>query len=119
MNKVKVRCWKVKSYSRSTGVPDILYITYPEDNSGHNLITCINCGAIYAITVVKEVYVGPPLEQKIKRLNCSICGQPLENNYAFYPATYILNGRKYSFQRPEEIPPDDESIVKEFEGIYE
>jgi hypothetical protein len=98
---------------------DCLYLTYPEDNSGHNLITCLKCGAVYAVTIAEEVYVGPPLDNKLKGLDCSHCGSSLEGNYAYYPETYIASGKKHSYCRPTEIPPDDQSIVKEFEGIYE
>lgn len=118
MNRVKVRCWKMQVYNQGEN-PHYLYITYPEDNSGHDLITCLNCGAIYAVTVAKQVYVGPPLQEKIQGVNCTSCRKLLEGNYSYYPDSYIANGKRFSFNRPHDIPPDSESMVMEFEGIYE
>lgn len=119
MKKVKVRCWKIMNYRKDAASPDCLYITYPEENSGHDLITCIKCGAVYAVTIAKQVYVGPPLDEKVKQLNCSVCGISLDGNYANYPETYIANGKRYSYERDKEIPSDDKSLIKEFEGVYE
>jgi hypothetical protein len=119
MNKVKVRCWKIRVYPDKIEGPHDLYVTYPEDNSGHDLITCGNCGTIYAVTIAKELYIGPALQEKIRGLNCSNCGKPLESSYCYYPETYVINGTRFSFNRPSEIPPDEESIVIELEGIYE
>ncbi|MBS3955316.1 MAG: hypothetical protein KGZ88_20390 [Methylomicrobium sp.] len=119
MNKVLVRCWELESYQSGVIKPHILYITYPEDNSGHDLITCMECGEIYAVTVVKEVYIGPPLSEKIKELKCVRCGRALDGNYSYYPERYVFDGNSYSFNRPKELPDDKLSIVKEFYGIYE
>ena len=119
MNKVSVRCWEVKDYDIGIEAPHHLYITYPEENSGHDLITCTKCGAIFAVTVAKEVYIGPPLKEKLMSVKCSCCGTPLGNNFAYYPETYMVNGELYSFNRPLEIPSDEDSIIKEFDGIYE
>ncbi len=119
MNKVSVRCWEVENYRSGANAPDHLFITYPEGNSGHELITCKNCGELYASTVVKEVYVGPPLAEKMKGVKCIKCGNNLDNNFAYYPETYLANGKLITYQRNTEIPDDSESLVKEFYGIYE
>lgn len=118
MNKVLVRCWEVLNYVHDDS-PHKLYITYPEDNSGHDLICCMSCGAVYAVTVAKEVYVGPPLPEKVKGLKCVNCRNLLEDNYSFYPETYVINGLRYSFVRALEMPDDNLAITKEFYGIYE
>jgi len=119
MKTVLVRCWIIENYQMGRSSPDELFITYPEDNAGHDLITCLNCGEVYAVSVDQEVYIGPPLKEKVKNLSCDSCDKPLEGNYAYYPETYLKNGRMYSYQRPLEIPGEDSSIVKEFKGIYE
>ena len=119
MKKIPVRCWEVKNYRLGKAYPDCLFITYPESDNGHDLITCLNCGEIYAVTIVKEVYLGPPLEEKIKGLNCVSCGKPLKNNYASYPDLYIADGKQYAYSRDMVLPSDSQSIVKEFYGIYE
>lgn len=119
MNKVKVRCWKAPHYRPELDRSIELIITYPEGNYGHSLITCLKCGAVFAVTVELEVYVGPPLEEKLLSVKCSNCTNVLGDNWAYYPETYLVEGKKYSFERTNIIPPDEESIVAEFDGIYE
>ena len=119
MKKVSVRCWKVKSFRAGKTLPDHLFVTYPESDSGHDLITCLNCGEIYAVTIVKEVYVGPSLDNKVKGINCISCGLSLDRNYAKYPETYVVDGERHSYAREVVLPDDNQSIVKEFYGIYE
>jgi len=119
VKKEYVRCWEINLLLSKTGQPVRLYITYPENDNGYDLITCLNCGAVYTISVVKEIYIGPPLEQKIKDMRCSSCGKLLEGNYSYYPETFVVDGKLYSYKRSEEMPSDSESIVKEFDSIYE
>jgi DNA-directed RNA polymerase subunit N (RpoN/RPB10) len=119
MNKVLVRCWEVEVHRQGAQTPDCLLITYPEENSGHDLITCLQCGQIYAVTVAKEVYVGPPLLQKILDLQCVNCGAPLAHNYAPYPETYVVSGARHSYHRATELPSDESSVIKELYDIYE
>ena len=119
MKKVEVRCWKMVQYRPDTGESHELFITYPESTLGHSLITCLSCGALFAGTVDLDVYVGPPLESKLTNTFCPKCSKCLRDNWAYYPETYVIDRRKYSFERPSRIPPDDESLLVEFDGIYE
>lgn len=115
MNKVEVRCWRVHAPNKK----DDLLITYPEDNQGHSPISCLNCGTVYAVTVVKEVYVGPPLKQKLGGMKCIGCGVSLCETQASYPDRYHDdNGSVCEYQRSELIPNDDDSIVVELPEIY-
>jgi len=115
MNTVQVRCWRVH-------VPDKkedLFITYPEDNQGHGLISCLDCGAVYAVTVAKEVYVGPPLEEKLKGMRCVKCGALLSETQAAYPDHYRDDGGSvHEYERSELIPDDKDSMVVEMLDIY-
>ena len=119
MKKISVRCWKIEANSLEPGFSEDLFVTYPEGNNGHDLITCTNCGEIYAVTVVTEVYAGPPLAEKVKEINCVGCKVGLDNNYAPYPETFFDNGTLRSYQRDSTIPSDETSILKEFWGLYE
>jgi hypothetical protein len=66
------------------------------------------------------VYGGPSLEEKLKGMNCIKCGNELLTHYANYPETYrSISGKIYSYSRNLMMPADNESIVKEFPGIYE
>lgn len=110
MKTSKVRCWEIRK-----GV----YITYPEGNLGHELITCLSCGTVYAVDVSRKVYVGPPLEERLKDLACLKCGCNLGTSWAFYPEKHLTDtGRIEVLQRPMQLPPDDQSIVAEFPEIY-
>ncbi|MGH7158421.1 MAG: hypothetical protein ACREGD_05165 [Candidatus Saccharimonadales bacterium] len=119
MTKVSVRRWEVETYRSGAASPDRLFITYPEDNSGHDLITCLNCGEVYAVTVAKEVYVGPPLAEKVEDINCVSCGKLLDGNCGYYPEVYASDGNQHAYKRETEVPDDSLSIVKQFYGIYE
>jgi len=50
---------------------------------------------------------------------CSQCGRGLRGNWAYYPEAYVVDGQVFSYERASVIPPDEESIVREFDGIYE
>lgn len=116
MKKVAVRCWEIKNY-HTDREPDTLFITYPEGHMGYSLLTCLTCGAIYAVDVSAELYIAP-LDEKLKEVRCTHCNNFLSNNYAYYPETYVKNGKIYHFKREMVIPPDEESVIKEFEAIY-
>lgn len=119
MKKVLVRGWEIEHYRTKGVAPDRLFITYPEDNSGHDLITCLTCGRVYAITIAKEVYIGPERSRRLKDLSCLTCGEPLDKNSAPYPDTYVINGRPFQFQRELLIPDDASSVVRELPDIYD
>lgn len=118
MNKSKVRCWKMENWRKDQLVPDVIYITYPEENTGHDLVTCLRCGHVYAVSIAKMVYVGPDLKQKLKGVTCINCSAALDVNYAPYPENYFVNGQILKFDRPLEIPSDPDSLVVEFDEIY-
>lgn len=114
MERTKVRCWEIDVNGR-----DRVFITYPEDNYGHDLISCLNCGAIYAASVFKQVYHGPPLSEKLKEINCWKCNELLANTYNLYPDKFLsISGEIKSFDRLLQIPLDEDSLVEEFYSIY-
>ena len=117
MKKVQVRCWRIHVRSPEGG--EDIFITYPEDNSGHSLISCLGCGHVYAVTVAKEVYVGPSLKEKICDMYCIKCGAPLTETYAPYPEQYRNSkGNICKYQRSDIIPNDEDSIIVELLDIY-
>ncbi|MEW5960982.1 MAG: hypothetical protein AB1801_24920 [Chloroflexota bacterium] len=117
MEKEKVRCWKLEIKTGSS--TEQLYITYPEGSYGHKLISCLNCGEIFAVNLTKELYVGPSLEDKLRDVQCPICDVILFDHYSEYPEKYLgSDGVIHKHIRENEIPSDDTSIVKEFLEIY-
>lgn len=117
MKKEQVRCWEINATHGS--IIDRLYITYPEGSYGHKLITCLNCGEIFAVNLTKELYVGPSLEEKLKGTICPACNVQLVDYYSEYPEKYLgSDGVVYKYDRDKEIPSDDTSTVREFLEIY-
>lgn len=116
MNRVLVRCWPVELYQPRRRV----YVTYPEGSSGHNLWSCIECGEIYAANVAKEIYIGPPIMEKLAQLSCKSCGAGLEKTARQYPQNHLASNKELqSYDVPRTVPKDIESRVMEFWGIYD
>ena len=118
MNKSKVRCWKLEHWV-GKAAPNIIYISYPENDSGHDLLSCLRCGHVYAASVVHQIYVGPELAVKLAQTPCVDCGANLAETAKPYPEMYRWGGEILEFERPLEIPADSESEVKEFDEIYQ
>jgi hypothetical protein len=72
-----------------------------------------------AVSDATELYVGPPLQEKLKTMSCTGCGALLAGNTAEYPETYVWEGRTFQFEKPTEYPPDETSIVREFPAIHD
>lgn len=112
MNTEQVRCWKM-------GMNSELFITYPEGDMGHRLICCKNCGEVYSMNVAKQLYIEPDLDKYLDSVECLKCGQILNGNWAFYPETYMNeSGQMRNFERPQQIPNSDDSIVAEIPEIF-
>ena len=114
MKKEQVRCWKV-------GKSDELFITYPECDKGHRLITCNNCGKVYAVNVIKHMYHALGLDQylNVNNITCVQCDINLTNNWVYYPDTYIDSDKcVHTYKRMNEIPKDEDSIIVEFLEIF-
>lgn len=116
MEKVKVRCWIM--YDKIGDHNIQLYVSYPENNYGHDLITCLSCGQVYAITILDEVYKGPDRKEKLEMMKCIKCNKKLSDTYSNYPEQYLYNGNIHVFNKPIEIPNDADSVVIEFPSIY-
>lgn len=117
MKKSIVRCWRIENW-RGKAQPDELYITYPEDNWGHDLISCLECGHIYSVDISRQGYFGPEIEKKLVGLHCIRCGKPLDKSVAPYPEKYLSKEGIVAFQRPRKIPADEDSITVSFDEIY-
>lgn len=119
MNNVKVRCWQIKAFNSIKKIWEDHVITYPENNTGYDLITCLKCGKVYAVDITKQVYVGPELSKKVKGEKCLCCGNYLGNNYAYYPETFIGTGGSIEhFERDRLYPDYAYSVIIEFPEIY-
>ena len=114
MNMVKVRCWQY-----SVGEGESVFATYPEGNMGHNLMSCLNCGQVYAVNIETVVYIGPPLAERLAASRCAKCGEPLNEHAHSYPEKYLSHtGVIESFLKPGVIPPEETSVIVELPGLY-
>ena len=119
MKKEPVRCWALSLPNYLGQAEDGHWITFPEDNAGHDLITCINCGHLYAVNVARSVYLGPPLAEKLGSLKCVQCEKPLDAFGKKYPEVYRDNtGHVLALARPVVFPPDEESVIRQLDQIY-
>ncbi|MBL0319078.1 MAG: hypothetical protein IPP74_07295 [Alphaproteobacteria bacterium] len=117
MKKSRVRCWKIIDWQNNS--PHELLITYPEDNYGHDLISCLQCGHVYAVSVAHMVYRGPSLEEKLKEIECITCKAKLGESTAPYPEFYFKNGQVFKYIKLIRIPENESSILLELDQIYE
>lgn len=115
----QVRCWRISLLSSKGDWETDHYITYPEDNSGHELFQCPFCGKIYSSSVLKSVYGPISALEQLENSHCTKCEKSLKSAVN-YPDKYIDKyGVLMSFKRSDYYPEDSESIVMEFESIFE
>jgi len=119
MNKVNVRCWEENIFDVIEKTLTKVLVAYPEGNDGCDLVICRNCGEIYAIEIMKEVYTGPSRNEKLKTLVCIKCNKNLADTVAPYPENYLtISGMLKKWTRPYKYPDESKSIIKEFPAIY-
>ncbi len=113
----KIRCWKLKVYCGEK--EQEIYITFPENEMGYKLISCLKCGKIYSANITKEIYIGPDIETLMSNISCEECGSNLGINGALYPEKYLgLDKLTHEYKRSLEIPDDKDSIICEFPELY-
>lgn len=114
---MKVRCWKVH---KADAVNGVVFATYPSGNSGHTLHSCSLCGHVYAVDLSVQVYLGPSIEEIIRNKQCSRCAASLSGSLHRYPETFVgHDGEKKEWERPFEIPHAEDSLILDFEDLYE
>jgi len=113
----QVRCWE-ESVSHG-GESQVLLLTYPEGSLGYRLVSCLQCGTVYAANVTKQLYVGPSLPELLGTLVCQKCGAQLGTSGHPYPEKYLgIDGEVHSYERPPEIPQDSDAVVRELPDLY-
>lgn len=112
MKEVKVRCWEY-----IVNGDDTVYVTFPEDNMGYDLMSCLSCGQVYAVDISKEVYLGLRRQDILRDGNCIRCGAKLSDTCEQYPDTYLSKkGGVFTWQRSEKYP-EFESLVLSFPDL--
>ena len=116
MKKLTTRCWKRRSVL-SDESSTILYYTIPEHSYGCELISCLNCGEVYAYDVMAPLYIKP-LEGVLEETNCIKCNKKLSETSRPFPDVYLgEDGKVYKFVR-RATPNDENSIIHEFWDLY-
>jgi hypothetical protein len=79
------------------------------------LFSCIECGEIFVIDFENPKFAGKTAGQIAGDTECPKCGKPLRETIQPYPENFRTNdGRIGHFEPDRIIPPDAESLVKEF-----
>lgn len=95
-----------------------VYYTIPDFGYCNKLFTCIECGELFMIDFDNPAFAGKTPEMIAGDANCSKCGNPLRKTIRAYPQSFRADdGRIGHFEPDRIIPPDTESIVKEFVEI--
>ena len=115
MIKKKIRCYKTLAnvYPNLYNYP--VYYIVNEGWSNFSLNTCINCGEIFVIDWENPKTQDKSINELASSKICPICNSSLESTIREYPKTIKLSDGKIGSFIPESyIPPDNESLIKEF-----
>jgi len=128
MKKARVYCWKIfKSGLTDTPLKRFSYIEKEEDvlyylprqtsaHYGYELVSCLNCGEIYANDISAELYIESR-EKRLQKTNCIKCGKNLGQTAKPYPDFYLGQDGKIN-RSPEKFRYGDDAIVHEFWDLY-
>jgi hypothetical protein len=92
MNQVDVRCWPHLLIGVHAQSSVTLWLTDSEAHFGHRLISCLNCGEVYAVDVSREMYGERSIDDLLGETCCLGCGEVLEDHIAAYPDQYFFEG---------------------------
>jgi DNA-directed RNA polymerase subunit RPC12/RpoP len=110
-----VRCYK--GFATIGSISNVqVYYTIPEVYN-IKLFTCINCGEIFVAD-----FENPKLDEynmlnAVSKIECPTCSVQLDKTLDKYPDTFVYLNNIGHFEPSSLIPPDNESMVKEFYEI--
>ncbi len=109
----KVRCYP--GFASMLGRCNIeVFYTVPEMYL-NKLFTCIECGEIVVIDFENPNVAGKTADQIAGDAVCPKCGKPLQKTIRPYPENFRTDDGQIGHFEPDSIiPPDSESLVKEF-----
>jgi hypothetical protein len=92
-----------------------VFYTLPDFGYSIKLFTCIECGELFVIDFENPAFAGKTVEQIAASTACPKCGKSLSETIRAYPKTFRTDdGRIGHFEPDHIIPPDSESLVREF-----
>jgi hypothetical protein len=113
MKKRLVRCYRGFASVPGRCNIEVLY-TLPEMYLT-KLFSCIECGEIFVIDFENPSFAGKTADQIAGSATCPKCGKLLRETIRPYPENFRTDdGQVGQFEPERIIPPDSESLVKEF-----
>lgn len=112
MKKRKVRCYR--GYASMGSIQNIpVYYTMSE---GYNiqLYMCSHCGEIFVIDWENPLFKGKNVARIAGNSDCPTCSKALATTITKYPETFKFSDKEGHFVLPHLIPPDGESVIREF-----
>jgi DNA-directed RNA polymerase subunit RPC12/RpoP len=109
-----VRCYR--GFASLPGKANIeVFYTVPDFGYGKKLFICIECGELFIIDFENPNVAGKTAEQIAANARCPKCGKRLEETIRAYPESFRADDGRVGYFEPDRIiPPDSESMVKEF-----
>jgi hypothetical protein len=109
----------VRCYQAFASIPgranSEVYYTVPDFGYGNKLFICIECGKLFLIDFENPNFAGKTARQIAGETTCPDCKKLLRETLHAYPETFrTADGVVGHFEPDKIIPPDSESIVKEF-----
>jgi len=114
-----VRCFRGFASLSGQFNTEVFY-TVPDFGYWNKLFICIECGELFVIDMDNPAVAGKTIEQIASNASCPNCGKRLAETIRVYPEYFRAeDGRIGHFDSGRVIPPDSESLVKEFLEIRE
>ena len=114
MKRLSIRCYKGFAALPAKFNIEVFY-TIPDMGYSRKLFTCINCGEIFVIDFENPRLARKSPEQIAKDSSCPKCGKLLNETIRPYPQNFLTDDGEIGQFKPDHIiPPDSESLVKEF-----
>ncbi len=110
----KVRCYR--GFAAAHGKFNIkVFYTVPDFGYFNKLFTCMACGEIFVIDMENPKLAGKTAPEVAGDTACPKCGKLLRETMRPYPEYFRTEGGQEGHFEPEPIiPPDSESLIKEF-----
>jgi DNA-directed RNA polymerase subunit RPC12/RpoP len=113
MKKRLVRCFVGFGTTGGRSNIEVFYVV-PEMYA-KALYTCLECGEVFVADLENPAFAGRESAEVVKGTRCPSCNADLNQTISCYPQTFRApDGSLGSFDPGTIIPPDNESLVREF-----
>ena len=116
MKKIQVPCWRHHEIPGDFS-SDLVYYTIPRHSYGYHLMSCTNCGEIYAYDVMAPFYIKS-LEEILNEADCVKCGKKMSDSSKPYPDFFLNSQRNIKKSNYVRAGKEQDVIKKEFWDLY-